>query len=77
MTVSTHARYLARSGWSHLRPKRPFVPREDRIRLGGGIVLAALAGALIYTHAEVELSSMFKDAAMGTNTWGGWGGEGY
>ncbi|WP_182346812.1 FUSC family protein [Tomitella gaofuii] len=48
MTARTHARYLASSAWSHLRPTRPFVPREDRIRLGGGIILAAVVGAFVY-----------------------------
>lgn len=48
MIGSSHARYLASSAWSHLRPKPQFLPREDWIRLGGGVVLAAAVGAFVY-----------------------------
>jgi hypothetical protein len=35
---------VASSAWGHSRPKRPFLPREEAIRLGGGVIVAAVAG---------------------------------
>jgi hypothetical protein len=35
---------VASSAWGHSRPKRPFLAREEAIRLGGGIIVAAVAG---------------------------------
>lgn len=47
MTARAHLTYLAGSGWTHLRPARPFLPRADWFRIGGGVVLAGVAGWLI------------------------------
>lgn len=48
MTARIRGRYLASSAWRHLKPKRPFLPREDWVRLGGGIAVTAVVGIIVY-----------------------------
>lgn len=45
MHANHHLRYLAHAAWAHTRPKRPWLPRADWIRLGGGMIVAAIVGA--------------------------------
>lgn len=47
MTARGHLDAAVASAWRFIRPNKPFLPREDWIRIGGGIVLAAIAGGLI------------------------------
>lgn len=42
--------YLAGSAWSHLKPNKPFLSRADWVRIGGGIILAAIVGAILARH---------------------------
>lgn len=45
--VREHTAYVAESAWRHMKPKRPVLPPADRIRLGGGIILAAVLGVFV------------------------------
>lgn len=47
MITRTHLGYVAASAWQHSRPKAPSLPHGDWVRIGGGVVLAAIVAVFI------------------------------
>lgn len=47
MSAIAHLDAAVASAWRFIRPKRPTLSREDWLRLGSGIILAAIVGGII------------------------------
>ena len=47
MITKAHLGYLAASAWRHSKPKAPSLPHGDWVRIGGGVVLAAIVALFV------------------------------